>query len=426
MRRGVGALVIAAAAAVLAVGPSAASASSGAQFGIQDDAWLLYGPGSLDQRAATLQGFGMRLVRFTLRWDQVAPTQPASPADPNDPAYRWGLYGQVLDTLHAHGITALVTIYGAPRWSNGGHAPNWLPDTGIDTFATAAATEFPWVHLWTIWNEPNTRTFSVPVSPSQYVTTLLNPAYDALKRVSRLNMVAGGVTSPRKAPSGVSPLAFMQGMSAAHAKLDAYAQNPYPVSPGETPLRTPCSRCDALSMARLDTIRADVTRYFGRRTALWLTEYGIQTNPPDPLLGVPLATQSLYIGEAALRVWREPGTTMLIQFLVRDEPSVGGWQSGIVTADGKRKPSYTALQLPLAEISRRGSIVLLWGQVRPGSGARSYLLQRKSGRRWVTIGGTRRTGRTGTFERSVALPPGSQVRILGNRGHLASPALTIA
>ena len=116
MRRGVGALVIAVAAAVLAVGPSAASASSGAQFGIQDDAWLMYGPGSLDQRVATLQGFGMKLVRFTLRWDQVAPTQPASPADPADPAYRWGLDGEVLDALHAHGIAALVTIYGAPRW----------------------------------------------------------------------------------------------------------------------------------------------------------------------------------------------------------------------------------------------------------------------------------------------------------------------
>src|SRR4051812_21775765 len=180
MRRGVGALALAAAAVLLAVAP--ASASSGAQYGIQDDAWIVYGPGTLNQRVTTLRTMGVKLVRFTLRWDQVAPSKPANAADPNDAAYRWGVDGQVLDALHARGITALVTLYGSPPWSTGGNPPNWLPTAGLDEFATAAAKEFPWVHLWTIWNEPNTRTFSVPVSPSLYVTNLLNPAYAALKK----------------------------------------------------------------------------------------------------------------------------------------------------------------------------------------------------------------------------------------------------
>ncbi len=423
MRRGVGAVVIVMAAAVLAFLPARASASSGAQYGIQDDAWLLYGPGTLSQRVATLHGLGMKLVRFTLRWDQVSPTRPASPTDPADPAYRWGNYGAVLDELHAQGVTALVTLYGSPGWANGGHPANWLPSTGFDSFASAAAAEFPWVHLWTIWNEPNTRTFAVPVSPSQYVTDLLNPGYAALKKASGLNKVAGGVTSPRQPPSGLAPLAFLQGMAAAHAKLDAYAQNPYGVTPGETPFSTPCTTCNDFSLARLDTIRADVTRYFGASKQLWLTEYGVQTNPPDPLSGVPLAKQAAFIGQAALRVYEKPGVTMLIQFLVQDEPSIGGWQSGILTVKGQRKPSYTALELPFAEISYSGTHARVWGQVRPGSGRRTYVLQRKVGARWAAFGAKARTGANGVFQRTLAVPKGTQLRVFA--AGAASPALVV-
>ena len=61
-------------------------------------------------------------------------------------------------------------------------------------------------------------------------------------------------------------------------------------------------------MATLPEIRADVTRYFGAKP-LWLTEYGYQTNPPDRLLGVSYALQAKYLGEAALRVWKQPGVT---------------------------------------------------------------------------------------------------------------------
>src|SRR6185437_15288444 len=123
-----------------------------------------------------------------------------------------------------------------------------------------------------------------------------------------------------------------------------------------------------MTMANLSQVRADVARYFGSRVPLWLTEYGYQTNPPDRLLGVSYALQAKYIGEAALHVWDTRGVTVLIHFLVRDEPSLGGWQSGLFSAHGAAKLSYHAFALPLAEVSRHGSRVALWGQVRPGSG----------------------------------------------------------
>lgn len=415
-------LALAAACAVVA---APVGASPNARFGVQDDAWLMSGPGTTAQRIATLRRLGVGIVRFTLRWDKVASSQPANGRNPADPAYNWAAFDAVLQPLHAAGIAALVTIYGSPSWANGGHPPNWLPATGaIGDFAYAAAKHYAWVHMWTAWNEPDSRVFSVPVSPSLYVQRVLNPAYAGLHAARRSNLVGGGVTGPRQPPGGMAPLTFMEGMRAAHARLDAYAHNPYPVAPGETPTRTPCATCGSLTMALLPTIRADVTRLFGAKP-LWLTEYGYQTNPPDPFLGVSPALQAQYLGEAALRVLDQPGVTLLIQFLVRDEPSIGGWQSGLFTAAGHPKPSYYAYPLPLAEVSRSGSNVALWGQIRPGSGARQYVLQQSSGGRWVAVGAVQRTGGGGSFRRVVALAAGTRVRIFAPQLHLASPPLTL-
>jgi hypothetical protein len=278
--------------------------------------------------------------------------------------------------------------------------------------------------MWTVWNEPNTTIYSLPVSPALYVRRLLNPAYAALHQASAANRVAGGVTSPRKTTSGMAPLAFLRGMHAAHARLDAYAQNPYPLSPNETPQRSSCSACSYFTMATLPLIRSSVTRYFGPKQ-IWLTEYGYQTNPPDRILGVSQAKQAQYLGEAALRVWQVPGVTVLIQFLVRDEPSIGGWQSGLYTVSGTPKLAANAFPLPLAEVSRRGSRVALWGQVRPGSGARRYALQVRSGSGWRTVA-TGATGGSGAFARTITAPPGARIRLWSPTLALASPTLTLS
>src|SRR5579862_709640 len=403
-----------------------AAASSSARFGIQDDAWLRWGPGTLDSRLSTLDSLGVKTVRFTLVWSEIAPQKPASGTDPTDEAYNWSAFDPVMDGLRAHHITPLITLWGSPKWANGGKAPNALPKTtAFGDFAYAAATHYPWVRMWTVWNEPNTRVFSVPVSPSLYVKNLLNPAYAALHRANGANKVAGGVTSPRQTASGMSPTAFAEGMRAAHAKLDAYAANPYPGTKVETPFHDPCSWCKTLNMSRLPQIRALVTRLFGASKQLWLTEYGYQTNPPDSILGVSYAKQAQYIGEAALRVWEQPGATVLIQFLVQDEPSIGGWQSGLYTKNGVAKPSRNAFVLPLAEMSRSGTRTVLWGQVRPGSGPRTYTIQRWSSGHWVNVGGSKRTGAAGTFRVTVNVPAGTKVRVTSPTVAFASSAMVV-
>src|SRR5262249_33187692 len=157
---------------------------------------------------------------------------------------------------------------------------------------------YPFVRRWTIWNEPNQPVSLAATTPRLYVTRLLDPAYAAIHRANRNALVAGGVTAPRGNVGGVGPLAWIRGMKAAHAKLDAYASNPSPPRPGiESPLQGACAACDVISMANLDRLLAEVRRDFGGKQ-IWLTEYGYQTNPPDPWLGVSPALQALYVSEA--------------------------------------------------------------------------------------------------------------------------------
>ena len=132
--------------------------------------------------------------------------------------------------------------------------------------------------------------------------------------------VGGGATGPQGAAGGVSPVTWVRGMAAAHAKFDAYAHHPYPSSPSETPSSGGCKNCPWITMATIRKLLILVKRYFGSKP-IWLTEYGYQTNPPDTFLGVPLKRQATNLSLAAMSAWRLPRVTMLIQYLYRDEPA---------------------------------------------------------------------------------------------------------
>jgi hypothetical protein len=411
--------------AVLA--PGAAPASSRIQYGVQDDGWLLYGPEAPAKRIQILQRLGVDLVRLTLRWDTVAKSLPANPRDPDDPAYDWTLYDPILQRLHDAHIAVLISLWGTPAWANDEKTPNYLPSDGdaFASFATAAAQRYPWITRWTIWNEPNVRLFLIPNSPSLYVKRLLNPGYRALKAANPRNLVAGGVTSPRKTPSGVSPIAWIRGMRAAHALLDAYGQNPYPVRPNETPSSGGCWRCTEVTMATLPKLITEVKRSFGIRTRIWLTEYGYNSKPPSKWLGVSNALQAKYVGEAALRAYLSPRVDLLIHFLVRDEPNARRWTSGFYTSRGKIKPSFNAYALPFAQVSRRGTRTTVWGQVRPRTGRQPYRLQQLRAGEWRWLGGTRLTTRGGFLRPTVKAGRGVHLRIWSPRDGRYSTTLVV-
>jgi hypothetical protein len=214
-------------------------------------------------------------------------------------------------------------------------------------------------------------------------------------------------------------------MRAAHALLDAYAQNPYPVRPGETPSRGGCWRCAEFTMATLPKLINEVQRNFGARTRIWLTEYGYNSKPPSRWLGVSNTLQARYVGEAALRAYLASRVDLLIHFLVRDEPNPKRWTSGFLTSRGKPKPSFSAHALPLAQIGH-SSRTTIWGQVRPRSGSQPYRLQQFRNGRWRWIGGTRSTSARGFIRRVVTAGRGTRLRIWSPRDRRYSAVLTIS
>ena len=411
---------------------TAATASPSVQFGIQDDAWLRHGTDKLPDlpaRLDLLDTLGVDTVRYTLRWYEIAPTKPAHAADPTDPAYDWSPSDAVLDGLHEHGISVLLTVWGTPSWANGGHRPPWAPQraSSLALFATAAAKRYPWVHRWEIWNEPNQIGGLHPNSPRLYVERLLNPATSALHWIDPANVVAGGATSPRATRTAVSAVAFMRGMRAAHASFDVYSHHPYPRAFGwgrmESPSQTlPCSRW--LTMANLQCLLREVRRNFGPKH-IWLTEYGYKTNPPDRARGVTPALQARYLAEAARRVFYAPQVDLLINFLIRDEPVVGRWASGLFTAGDVIKPAFYSFMLPLAEAARHGYRTVLWGQVRPRSGPQAYQLQQFAFGHWQKVGDVAVTGRRGYFTRLVYAGRGARFRVWSPADEAASPTLVV-
>jgi hypothetical protein len=177
-------------------------------------------------------------------------------------------------------------------------------------------------------------------------------------------------------------------------------------------------------MATLGRLLNEVARAYPK-ARVWLTEYGYQTNPPDRLLGVSPAKQARYLAEAARRAAVLPRVDLLIQYLYRDEPSLGRWQSGLTTVQGTPKPSLAAAMLPLVQVSRKASTTVVWGQVRPGSGAQRYVVQIHGGGRWGSLGGARLTNAGGSFTVPVTAPRGSVLRLWYPARRLAGLAIVV-
>jgi hypothetical protein len=397
-------LALGALCALLGAFASQGSPSSGIRFGIQDDAWLAHGPGTLETRLDRLERLGVDVVRFNLHWNTIE----AAKGRPD-----WAGSDAVLEGLRARGIGAVVGLVGAPRWANGGMAPNYAPTAAsFSRFARAAATRYSWVREWLVWNEPNQARWLRPTSPSVYVRSLLNPAYAAIHAVIPAARLAGGVTAPRAGSAGVSPVRWIRGMRAAGARLDAYAHHPYPARPSDTPFAGGCPQagCETITMATLERLLSEVGRAFGPKR-IWLTEYAYQTGPG----GVSQARQATLLGESALRAFKAPRVDMLIHYLVVDEPTSARFQSGLFLHSGAPKLASLSFPLPLAQAGRSAGKVVLWGQVRARAGAQTYRIQVRTGGAWRFAGPTGRTNRRGFFSASIAAARGSLVRIYSPR-----------
>jgi hypothetical protein len=379
LRRRLAILLAVTAAALLAV--PAASSSRFLQLGIFDDTQINYG--NPDVVFPMLKQLRTQVVRVNLVWggpNGVAKRRPVNPMNPNDPAYDWSVYDRTVTVAAANRINVVFSIVGTPPWANSAKGVNVVPRNILDLerFATAAARRYsgsfttpdgralPAVRSWLAWNEPNNPAFLRPQYRKVGKTFVIQSAIDYAKICNAVvkgvrkttigaSKVACGVTGPRgnnnpnSSRAALSPLPFLRAMKKAGAKgFDAYAHHPYYGAPRETPSTPPPpgihgNAPTAINLGNINLLVREVTRLYGNKR-IWITEYGYQTNPPDRIFGVSFANQARYLTQAYGIARRHPRIDMFLWFLLRDERRAMGWQSGLLTVSGAKKPSFAAFQ----------------------------------------------------------------------------------
>ena len=301
---------------------------------------------------------GSAIVRLLVQWNLVAPERPASPTNPFDPVYRLDDVDEAVRAAQDNDQEVMLTISGTPKWANGGLTPNRMPNkvSDLTSFARAIASRYsgrfagyPFVRFWAIWNEPNLQGFLAPqfdskgrsVAPANYAK-LYAAGYAGLKAGNSKAQIAIGETSARGTdrPNGArpthSPGKFAELVAKANPRLkfDAWAHHPYPSVPTAPPGQI--VKWPNVSLASLPRFVKSLDTWFHRKnTKIWVTEYGHQTKPEDPL-GVSYATQATYLQQAISMARNYPFVTMFIWFVYQDDQGQP-WESGLYTEPGAPK-----------------------------------------------------------------------------------------
>ena len=291
----------------------------------------------------------------------------------------------------------------------------------------------PRVNYWSIWNEPNQPGWLAPqwgsvggakvmVSPGLYRSNL-DAAYAALTRTGHgpsTDTILIGELAPEgseatTAESPIPPLPFLRslyclgssyqplrGAAAAGAGCPAngnpstfvsahpalfeatgFAHHPYSFFLAPSASMSDQNFAPLSDLGRLESTLDRIFAVYGvhRQLPLYLTEYGYETNPPNPYRGVSLARQALYIDEAQYLAWKDPRVRAMAQFLLVDSApdqsfpkgSIGYWstfQTGLEFLGGAHKPSFDAYRLPIYVPNpdfHQGGSVLVWAMLRPAA-----------------------------------------------------------
>jgi hypothetical protein len=310
----------------------------------------------------------------------------------------------------------------------------------------------PRVSMWSLWNEPNQGGWLspqwerrggalVPASPSIY-RKLYQSGYQALvatgHRVDN-DIILLGETAPLggDAKSGKSPIRPKQflrelfcigadgapytgaaakarecGSVAGGLQANGFAHHPYTKN---LPPTQRDANPDALTMANISELGGLLDELAAKTSAvpaglpLYMTEYGFETNPPDPFSGIPLQTQAQFNVLGEFMAWANPRIASQAQFLLADVAPVrnasrnskGYWftyQSGLFFQRGLPKPAAFAYAFPFRtqftgalEEATGNPIFTFWGQLRflPNGAPESVQIQwrpKDGSADWATVG----------------------------------------
>ena len=121
--------------------------------------------------------------------------------------------------------------------------------------------------------------------------------------------------------------------------------------------------------------QAAAKKRIAKNAPVFLTEYGVQTKPPDPF-GVSLGTQARYINQADWMAYRDGRIRSVSQYELIDPADPATFNTGLRKNDGSAKPSLAAYRLPIWVSSGR-----VWGQVRAASGGTAEVQWRSSSKK---------------------------------------------
>jgi hypothetical protein len=444
-RRTAGAAALLALVVALALAaPASASKTEWSIF--EDHPMLVRSPvGVREAMLEQIKGLGADTLRIEVKWAEVAP-DPGSKSRPafdaTDPSAYPGFasYDDLVTRATSKGFRIMITLApDAPRWATaGGRGGNYkVSSTEFAQFARALGRRYsgafgglPAVKYWSIWNEPNHIFFIKPRSEapriyrrlvergvpalrssapagSKIFVGELAPVGTATKVVGPLRFLQQWLCLDRNFKRLRGRLARLQGCGAFRkVSADGFAHHPY----GPTTLVF--KRKDIINLNAIKRLFAalDKAGRAGRITRglpVYNTEFGFQSNPPDPFVSTSTGRQAALLNEKEEFSYRLSRLKSYSQYLLYDDPSRSGpaalrwagFQTGLRFADGGPKPAFEAYRLAIVvHAQKRG--VRIWGHVRPGTGIRYVQLERKSGAGYVNDGSPLPTDAGGYFSAS--------------------------
>ena len=305
------------------------------------------------------RSLGVRIYETQLNWSAVAPRKPLKPTSPSDPAYIWPvMLKREIAAAKRYGMRVLIEVADAPAWANGGHGgTGWAPKDPLTyaQFIQAAAREYPSVHMWMIWGEPNRKGDFRPETPAKYTQTRLTPAqkraphlyaellddaYGVLKGIDRANVVIGGNTYTAGLLDPQQWMANLVLPNGRRPRMDMYGHNPFsytvPVF-GAAP-----SGYGEVQFSDLPRLESWTRTYFGHARPLFLSEFCVPT-AADQTFNFYISPPSVAAKwvKDALVTARHAGYISALGWVdVHDRMPVNS--CGLIQQNGRRKPDFYA------------------------------------------------------------------------------------
>ena len=328
-------------------------------------------------------------------------------------------------TTNPEGPSSLHGGLGLPLLAHTAQAEAVDAALGDQSAGRGGTLPLPKVELFTLWNEPNHTGFLrpqwvkdgkrfVPRSPHIY-REMVAKSYPAIKAVRPDSTILIGGTSfagsyGNKGVGNVPPLQFIREMACVNKNLnpmgrsgcanfqmipgDGFSHHPYSLRT-EPDARNRVTRPDDVPVAELPRLVKLIDALIAKgRIApaarnLWITEYGYETNPPDPEEPYSVGDQARFLTWAEYLASRVPNVKSFAQFLLRDLPPqafrvgasvkrpFGEWQSGLLFENGVPKLGAYSFRAGLFVQENARGRLRFFGRLRLADGAHSVVIERR-------------------------------------------------